>query len=61
MLDIQQPYRGVDCSFFRDGCALELLAGRVLVDVVLQKLCQVLLVGFLGWDQTSNHVLGSDT
>ena len=47
-LDIQQSHRGFVCAFReRDGCAPELLAGRVIVDVILQQICQMLLVKFV--------------
>ena len=50
VLDIQQSHRVLVCTFefFRDVCALELLAGRVFVDVILQQICQMLLVEFVG-------------
>ena len=51
MQDIQQPHREFALSFiflFQRCCALELLAGRVFVDVILHQVCQMLLVEFIG-------------
>ena len=45
---LQQLYRGVVCTFLRKGCALELLAGRLVTDAMSHQSCQMLLVECVG-------------